>query len=300
MDKMGQIMSNSLIRNIVGQPKTSFNFEEIFDKKRIVFVLLDQTKIGSEASRLLGTAFIAKLAQRVKRTQNDPRDFYLYVDELQHFASTQLRELAGTSQYGLNLILVNQYMAQLPLYMREALFGNMGTMVAFRTGVEDASILADEFSPSVNEEALLKLPQNTIVVKLSIDGETHDAFTAVTLEPLPLVGLADTIISYSRETYAHRKEVVEREIMKGLRMQQEPENSVDSEEATSQKINEVTVENIVTEETDVIDERSLAEFRKKLDATILAFEAKDPLEKKTLLNRNDDYKELAAGEEVSF
>ena len=287
MDKMRQIMSNPLMRNIIGQTKTSFDFDDILDKKRIVLVLLDQTKIGAEASRLLGTAFIAKLAQRVKRAQNDPRDFYLYVDELQHFVNIQLRELAGTSQYGMNLILVNQYIAQLPSYMREAIFGNVGTIVAFRTGVEDASILADEFSPSVKEETLLALPQKTIVVKLSIDGQTHDAFTAVTMEPLPLVGLADTIIAYSRETYGKRKEVVEKQIMEGLRMKQEPENVVNSE------ANEVPMEEYAKGETAVIDERALAEFRQKLDSTILAAQ-------KPLKNRIGEYKEVVAGEEVSF
>lgn len=217
LDKMGRIMTNPLIRNIIGQAKTSFDFTEILEKKKIVFLHLPRSKIGDEASSLLGTAFISKLGIRAKQRYNDPHDFYLYIDELQYFTNIHLRELAGSSSYGLNLVLVNQYISQMPEYMKEAIFGNVGTIVAFRVCADDAAFLAEEFSPHAKEETLLNLPPNTILVKLSIDGQTRDAFTAVTLEPLPIVGLADMVIAYSREVYGCRKEFVEEGIMKELR-----------------------------------------------------------------------------------
>ena len=139
----------------------------------------------------------------------------------------------------------------------------------------------------MNKFFFLVLRKSFFLLIFFIDGQTHDAFTAVTMEPLPLVGLADTIIAYSRETYGKRKEVVEKQIMEGLRMKQESENVVNSE------ANEAPMEESAKEETAVIDERALAEFRQKLDSTISAAQ-------KPLKNRIGEYKEVVAGEEVSF
>jgi len=280
-DKMGQIMSNTLIRNIIGQTKTSFNFKDILDQKKIVFLVLNKSKIGEETCKLLGTTFVTQLALTAKRYQKEPRNYYLYIDELQNFVNTELRELITTSKFGLNLILANQYLTQLPGYMKEAIFGSVGTMIAFRVGADDASALREEFKPSISEEILMKLAQHSIVLKLSIDGETSDAFTAATLEPLPIVGLSDTIIVYSREMYGHRKSDVEEEIVKALRIKKD----IPTEEPLSRASSFVKSDDIKEEiaeddeareggekedqkEKEAVDPDMLEKFRQQFEASV--------------------------------
>ena len=220
-DKIGQMISNPLVRNIVGQAKTSFNFAEVLNQKKIVLMTLNKNEIGQDAVKMFGSCFILKLLMQIKSFKANNYflpDFYLYLDEFQNFTEQQLIEIITSSDYGLNLILANQYLDQVSEPLAKAIFGNIGTLAAFRLGASDAELLADEFKPQVVPDDLIKLPEYNIVLKLSIDGETSAPFTAVTMEPLPAIGLADKIINYSRKMYGHNKREVEDNLLKSLCM----------------------------------------------------------------------------------
>ena len=222
-DKIGQIISNPLARNIVGQAKTSFSFKKILEQKKIVLITLNKNEVGQDVVKLLGSCFILKLflqAKSAKSLNNLSPDsnFYLYIDEFQNFSAPQLLEIVSASDYGLNLILANQYLSQVSPDLIQAIFGNIGTIAAFRLSAADADVIANEFQPGITPEDLIKLPKHNIILKLSIDGEISKPFTASSLPPLPTVGLMDKIIQYSRETYANQRAKVEDQIVKNLRI----------------------------------------------------------------------------------
>jgi len=154
---------------------------------------------------------------RIDIPENERRDFYLYVDEFQNFATDSFADiLSEARKYGLNLIIAHQYIGQLMLEntrVRDAVFGNVGTMVVFRVGAEDAEFLAKEFQPCFDETDLVDLDAYNIYVKLMIDGVTSEPFSAVTLPPLfKLEGNKEKIIKISRERYAEPRKMVEEKI----------------------------------------------------------------------------------------
>lgn len=224
-NKVGQFLSSPTIRNIVGQPKSKIDMRYIMDNKKILLLKLSQGQIGEDNSSLLGAMMITKMQlaamSRTDVTEDKRVDFYLYVDEFQNFATESFAKiLSEARKYHLNLTLTNQYIAQLQdagksEAVKHAIFGNVGSLVCFRVGANDAKELAKELEPVFEENDLVNLDKYHIYVKLSIDGITGNAFSAKTLKiPDETEKNAESIIRNSRERYATKKEVVEEKITK--------------------------------------------------------------------------------------
>lgn len=218
-NKVGQFLSSSIIRNIVGQPKSSIDLREIMDNKKILLLNLSKGRIGEDNSRLLGAMMITRIQlaamSRVDIPEEKREDFYLYVDEFQNFATTSFANiLSEARKYHLNLILAHQYIEQLDELVSAAIFGNVGTLTCFRVGAADAEFLAKEFFPTFTETDLVNLGKYDIYLKLMIDGVASDPFSATTLPPLfKEEDNRDKVIESSRERYSARKAVVEENII---------------------------------------------------------------------------------------
>jgi len=220
-NKVGQFISSSLIRNIVGQTKSSFDVRDVMDKQKILVMNLSKGRIGEDASALLGAMMITKIQLaamgRVDIPEETRKDFYLYVDEFQNFATESFANiLSEARKYRLNLVLANQYIAQIEEDgVRDSIFGNAGTIISFRVGAMDAEFLEKEFAPVFSANDLVNLPKYNIYLKLMIDGIAGDAFSAVTLPPVDIEktkGNEEKIIKVSRERYAVNKKEVEEKI----------------------------------------------------------------------------------------
>ncbi len=217
-NKVGQFLSSSTIRNIVGQPKSTINLRDIMDTGKIFLVNLSIGEIGEDASALLGALMITKIQlasmQRASIPEEERRDFYLYVDEFQNFATDSFAViLSEARKYHLNLIMTNQYIAQMPETVRDAVFGNVGTLISFRVGAPDAATLKQEFAPVFEEVDLVNLDNYHIYVKMSIDGVTCPAFSATTLSrSAKELGNRQRIIDFSRGHYSRQREYVESQI----------------------------------------------------------------------------------------
>ncbi len=189
LNKVGQFLSAKAIRNIVKSPKSTIDLEKIMNDGKILLLNLSQGKLGEDNAALLGAMTITKFQlsamNRVHMKEEDRRDFYLYVDEFQNFATSSfVKILSEARKYHLNLLMANQYTAQVPEDVRSAIFGNVGTMLSFLIGAEDTPIIAKEFSERFKEEDLLALGNHRAIVKLAIDGVTQSPFLCTTL-PLP-------------------------------------------------------------------------------------------------------------------
>ncbi len=220
-NKVGQFVSNPLIRNIIGQPKSAFDIREVMDKKKILIMNLSKGRIGEENSRLIGQMLITKIylsaMSRVDVPEEKREDFYLYVDEFQNFASESFADiLSEARKYRLNLILAHQYIAQMDEKVNDAVFGNVGTMVSFRVGATDAEFLEKEFSPAFYAPDIVNLGFASIYLKLMIDGVASRPFSATTLPPIKISEMShrEEIITNSREKYATEKSAIEEEIIK--------------------------------------------------------------------------------------
>lgn len=211
-NKVGQFISSPLIRNIIGQTKSSLNFREILDGKKILIMNLSKGKIGEDASRLLGALCITKLQlaamSRVDIPEEERKDFFLYVDEFQNFATESFANiLSEARKYHLALILLHQYIEQLVqgdnTTVKNAIFGNVGTLVTFRVGAVDAEFLEKEFEPEFMINDIVGLGFAQIYLKLMIDGFSSRPFSAVTLPPVPRQEKShrEKIIKISRERY---------------------------------------------------------------------------------------------------
>jgi len=218
-NKVGQFISNPLIRNIIGQPHSSIDMRNVMDEGKILIINLSKGRIGEDNSALLGAMMVTKLQlaamSRVDLPMEKRRDFYLYVDEFQNFSTESFANiLSEARKYRLNLILAHQYIEQLHEKVRAAIFGNVGTIVCFRVGAEDAEFLEKEFLPEFNANDLVNLTKYNIYVKLMIDGVASKPFSAETLEPPPLPeqSYKDIIIENSRQKYATRRLLVEEKI----------------------------------------------------------------------------------------
>jgi len=230
--KISRIVSNSMLRNILGQHQTLVNFDDIIANNKIVLLNLNQNKIGDQAVKILGFNFIFRLFTAAKQLNQKKdqleQDFTLYVDELQNFTPPFLPKMLTSTNFGFNLILANQYFDQLPPEIAQAILVKVGTLVCFRTAVADAKRLALEFGEMVNVSDLTELPQHHIILRLLINGEVSTPFSGITLDPLPVIGLADKIIQYSRVHYAHRLQEIETEIAKDLNLEKATASSARS------------------------------------------------------------------------
>ena len=228
-NKVGQFISAPLIRNIIGQVQSAINMREVMDKGKILIANISKGRVGEDNSRLLGALLITKLQlaamSRVDIPEEKRRDFYLYVDEFQNFATEAfVNILSEARKYRLNLILANQYLAQLEEMtptgkssrVKDAVFGNIGTIISFRIGAEDAEYLEKEFSPEFTAQDLVNLAKYQVYLKLMIDGLAGRPFSAGTLPPFPspLESSREKIIKASRERYGTSRNKVEEAINK--------------------------------------------------------------------------------------
>jgi CxxC-x17-CxxC domain-containing protein len=223
-NKVGQFLSTSIIRNVVGQPKSTIDIFKIMNEGKIFLVNVSKGRIGEDNSALLGGMIITKIQlaamERVRIPEDERKDFYLYVDEFQNFATDAFANiLSEARKYRLNLTVAHQYTAQLEnkdgSKVRDAVFGNVGTMIIFRVGADDADFLEKEFEPEFTAQDLVNLPNYNIYLKLMIDGITSRPFSATTLPPMkvdPTSGVKDRIIESSRKLYTRSREEVEGEI----------------------------------------------------------------------------------------
>jgi hypothetical protein len=217
-NKVGQFLSATTIRNIVGQPHSTLNIREVMDSGKILLMDLSIGRIGEDNAALLGAMLITQIQLsamgRADVPEDQRRDFYLYADEFQNFATDSFANiLSEARKYHLSLVLTNQYIAQLPETVSQAIFGNVGTMVSFRVGSSDASGLIKEFEPVFEAIDLVNLDNHHIYVKMAIDGVTRPAFSASTLPPQQEAsGNLEKIIEASRERYAEPREVVEERV----------------------------------------------------------------------------------------
>ncbi len=219
-NKVGQFLSNFLIRNIVGQVKSTIDMRKIIDSNKILILNLSKGRIGEDTMQLLGSMIVTKLylaaMSRVDITEEARRDFYLYVDEFQNFATDSFADiLSEARKYRLNLVIAHQFIEQLPENVVAAIFGNIGTLISFRVGALDAEQLVKEFTPTFTEEDLVNLPAFNIYLKLMIDQISSDPFSATTLPPLfedRRTGSAEKTVKVSRERYARPRKTVEDKI----------------------------------------------------------------------------------------
>jgi CxxC-x17-CxxC domain-containing protein len=215
-NKVGQFLSSSLIRNIVGQSESSFDIRQVMDGQKILIINLSKGRIGEDNGALLGAMMITKIQlaamARVDIPEDERKDFYLYVDEFQNFATESFANiLSEARKYHLNLILANQYVTQIDEKVRDAIFGNAGTIISFRVGAMDAEFLEKEFEPVFMMNDIINLAKYQIYLKLMIDGIAGDAFSATTLPPIKLedAGNDEKIIKSSRERYSSSRAEVE-------------------------------------------------------------------------------------------
>ena len=219
-NKVGQFLSTSLIRNIVGQAKSTIDMREIMDQGKILILNLSKGRIGEDASSLLGNMIITKIQlaamSRVDISEDERRDFYLYIDEFQNFTTDSFANiLSEARKYKLNLIMAHQYIEQMAETVKYAVFGNVGTLVVFRVGASDAEALEPEFAPTFTEEDILNIPKYEFYLKLMIDGIASEPFSARGLPPMSKeeeTGNLDKIVIASRERYAKNRPEVEDKI----------------------------------------------------------------------------------------
>lgn len=223
-NKVGQFLSTALIRNVVGQSKSTIDTFDIMNKGKIFLVNVSKGKIGEDNSALLGAMLITKVQlsamERVRIPESERVDFYLYVDEFQNFATESFVSiLSEARKYRLNLILGHQYIGQLvtdvSTRVRDAIFGNVGTMILFRVGAADAEFLEKEFEPEFMIQDMVNLPNYQIYLKLMVDGVTCRPFSARTLPPFRVQSstvAAERIVENSRKRYARPRHVIEEEV----------------------------------------------------------------------------------------
>lgn len=223
-NKVGQFLSSGIVRNIVGQAKSTINIFDMMNSQKIFLVNLSKGRIGEDNSALLGGMLITKLQlaamERVRIAEADRKDFYLYVDEFQNFVTDSFASiLSEARKYRLCLVLAHQYIAQLETSngsaVKDAVFGNVGTMIVFRVGAEDGSALEGEFEPEFETEDFVNLPNYHVYMKLMVDGITSRPFSARTLPPIEIhesEKVKQAIIDTCRQMYTRPAAEVEREI----------------------------------------------------------------------------------------
>ncbi|MFA5946118.1 MAG: type IV secretion system DNA-binding domain-containing protein [Patescibacteria group bacterium] len=221
-NKIGQFLSSSVMRNIVAQAHSSINIRQMMDDQKIFIINLSKGRVGEDAMRLLGGMLITKIQiaamERVDIPEKERVDFYLYVDEFQNFAVDSFASiLSEARKYRLNLIMAHQYIAQLDnngsTAVRDAVFGNVGTIITFRVGSPDAIFMENEFMPRFLPDDLINLPRYGTYLKLMIDGVASQPFSAFTLPPIgQKMNSSQKIIDQSRERYAGNREQIEEKV----------------------------------------------------------------------------------------
>jgi CxxC-x17-CxxC domain-containing protein len=244
-NKVGQFLNVSFVRNIVGQAHSTINIDEIMNNQKILLVNVSKGRIGEDNSAILGAMLITKIQlcamERVRIPEDERKDFYLYVDEFQNFATDSfVNILSEARKYRLDLTIAHQYIGQLTTdtstAVRDAVFGNVGTMISFRVGAADAEFLEQEFTPEFLQNDLIRLPNYNIYLKLMIDGIASRPFSAKTIAPAPVLKddeRRQEIIRISRSKYAHSVSEVEEEINRWAGSKDVPSNNQGSSDLSN-------------------------------------------------------------------
>jgi hypothetical protein len=229
ISKVGRFVENAMVRNIIGQPHSGFNFREVMDKQKILLVNLSKGKVGEVNSNLLGLILVAKLQMaalsRTDMPEDQRNDFYLYIDEFQNFITDSVSTiLAEARKYKLNMILAHQYVGQLTQgsgpegksygdKIKDSIFGNVGTLISFRIGVDDAELIAKQMTPTVDEYDLMNLEQYNAYIRLLMDNHPLKAFNIRTFPPMKGdPGIVNDIIEFSRWKYGTDRKKIESDI----------------------------------------------------------------------------------------
>lgn len=215
LNKVGQFITSPTIRDIISHPNSTVDFEELMNTGKIIILNLPQGKIGEDNAALLGAMFISQIQiaamNRANMAESERKDFFLYVDEFQNFATTSfIKILSEARKYRLNLILANQYTAQLPIEIQDAIFGNAGTLISFVVGAADANRLMNELGNFYTQDDLVGLARYQIIVKISVNASISNPFSATTL-PLPenKSGSREDIVKASQEQYYRTTEALD-------------------------------------------------------------------------------------------
>jgi hypothetical protein len=225
-NKVGQFVANPLIRNIIGQPKSSFDIRDVMDNRKILIINLSKGRVGEANANLLGSMLITKIylgamsrADLNEKQLEAAPNFYLYVDEFQSFANESFADiLSEARKYKLSLAIAHQYIEQMSDEVRAAVFGNVGTMVTYRVGAYDAEILEKEFAPYFLAEDIVALQKYQMYLKLMIDGVTSPPFSAAGMAPIPRseINYTNDILASSRSLYARPRQQVEDELLEWI------------------------------------------------------------------------------------
>jgi hypothetical protein len=223
VSKFGAFLSNEMMRNIIGQTKSAFNLRDVMDNKKILLVNLSKGRSGELNSKLLGMIFVMKFQaaamSRANIPENERVDFSLYVDEFQNFSTDSFATIMSEARkYHLNLIVANQFTTQLTQEIRDAVFGNMGTIVSFRVGQNDVESLSKYFQPTFDADDLLRVPNYNTITRTLVNGVPTQPFSMATLPPLgtPNPHLAGALKQLSAAKFGRPKAIVEKEIFERI------------------------------------------------------------------------------------
>src|SRR3989338_7409885 len=216
LNKVGAFTANPVIRNIIGQPKSTFNIRQMMDEGKILIVNLSKGLIGEDNAGILGSFLVTKIQLAAMSRSDIPdikdrRPFYLYVDEFQNFATDSFATiLSEARKYGLNLTVANQYISQMSLSVKDAVFGNVGSVIGFRMSADDARTMQKYFEPKFLEYDLVHIHNRHFVINMTIEGEKAQAFSATTLDlPDQYSDQTERIIANSSKEYAVDKGHIE-------------------------------------------------------------------------------------------
>jgi hypothetical protein len=215
LNKVGAFTANPLVRNIIGQPKSSFNIRQIMDERKILIVNLSRGLVGEDNAALLGALLVTKVQMaamsRADMAGEQRTPFYLYVDEFQNFATDSFATiLSEARKYGLCLTVANQYTAQMMQEVKDAVFGNVGSIISFRTSADDARGMLKYFEPKFEEHDLVHMHNRHFAISMTIGGEKVPAFSAISLNLPPFItDYSSQIIAHSRSQYAQSRSFIE-------------------------------------------------------------------------------------------
>lgn len=209
LNRIDELLATEMMRNVLGQASNLFNFREFMDNRKIVLLKISKGVLGSENANMLGSMLIWKIYEaamsRADIPASDRQDFFFYIDEFQNFATESFSEILSESRkYNLCLTFANQFLGQLPASVRKTVFGNISNLITFRVGADDADLIAQELKPAFASDDIINLPLRNFYIKMSVDGEIQDAFSARTLDLLYPDGdqnYSDECIVQSRKKY---------------------------------------------------------------------------------------------------
>ena len=238
-NKVGQLLSSAIIRNIMAQSKSTIDMKDIMDNGKILLINVSKGKVGEDNSALLGAMLINRIQlaamDRASMPEEERRDFYLYVDEFQNFATESFADiLSEARKYRLNLTVAHQYIAQMEEPVRDAVFGNVGTTVSFRVGAADAEYLEKEFAPVFYQTDLVNLDKYQAYIKLMINGISSKPFSMGTLPPsMEHYGKGETVRQVSRERYGRKRDIIEDKIKRWSDVQSAPMEQSERDKAAN-------------------------------------------------------------------